>query len=131
METYVITGELALEFKAFLAAKFRTIEISTPNQLPGLPLVKTNSIMQLVSSRYLAGANTLTSRCNVHDVVHARQIAMYLCRKLCQLGTLFGGKHHTTVQYAVEQITYKIQSDPAFKAEIEALEVDLLDGETA
>lgn len=43
------------------------------------------------------------------DVAYARQIAMYLCRDLTeaslpQIGDRFGGRHHTTVLYAVNKV---------------------------
>lgn len=43
------------------------------------------------------------------NVTYARQIAMYLCRGLTdaslpQIGDRFGGRHHTTVLYAVNKI---------------------------
>ncbi len=43
------------------------------------------------------------------DIVHARQVAMYLCRDLLGLsypaiGKFFGGKDHSTVIYAIKKI---------------------------
>ena len=48
-----------------------------------------------------------------HQVAHARQLAMYLCRELTDLslpkiGDEFGGKDHTTVMHAERKIRTQI-----------------------
>ncbi len=62
---------------------------------------------------------TVTELCSqrrTQEVVHPRQIAMYLCRELTDLslpriGEHFGGRDHTTVLYAVNKITQKLRED--------------------
>lgn len=50
------------------------------------------------------------------DLAYARQIAMYLCRDLTEsslpaIGDRFGGRHHTTVLYAVNKIQRLLNDD--------------------
>lgn len=56
-------------------------------------------------------------------VVRARQVAMFVCRDLTdlsypQLGTAFGGRHHTTVLDAVRKIE---AGDAATRAQVQLL----------
>ena len=53
------------------------------------------------------------------DAVRSRQVAMYLIRKignisLADIGKEFGGRDHSTVIYAIEQVEQRIQNDAAF-----------------
>jgi len=61
------------------------------------------------------------------QVVYPRQIAMQLCKQLIpslslnDIGGAFGGKDHTTVLYACEQVLKRTQSDPSFRSTMEQL----------
>lgn len=72
------------------------------------------SIIELISDRRLA------------QLVQARQIAMYLAKRLTAhslpaIGRQFGGRDHSTVHHAVHQIERLIQTDPILAARIEAI----------
>jgi len=59
-------------------------------------------------------------------LARARQVAMYLCRQLTDLslpriGTLFGGRDHTTVMHGVNTVHRLIQSDKALFDSVTAL----------
>jgi len=50
------------------------------------------------------------------EISEARQISMYLCRKivgtsLSKIGVFFGGRDHTTVMHAVKTIERKKKKD--------------------
>ncbi|MCZ7627743.1 MAG: hypothetical protein M5U19_00925 [Microthrixaceae bacterium] len=52
----------------------------------------------------------LCSTKRTRDLVHARQVSMYVCRELTdlsypQIGAEYGGKDHTTVLYAYEKVS--------------------------
>lgn len=52
----------------------------------------------------------IRGKSRTRDLVHARQVGMYVCRtetelSFPQIGRAFGGRDHTTVMHAVEKIT--------------------------
>lgn len=61
------------------------------------------------------------------QVVYPRQIAMQLCKELIpslslsDIGNAFGGKDHTTVLYACEQVLKRCQADPGFRSVMDTL----------
>ena len=66
-------------------------------------------IMAQVASYYNVSIDDLCGQSRQHELVTARQIAMYLCRELTDLslpriGQLFGGRDHTTVMHANRKI---------------------------
>lgn len=72
-------------------------------------------IQSKVAEHFGLTTKDLTSSTRQHDVVFARQMAMYLCRELTgasypTLGKLFGGKDHSTAMYGVRKVA-KLQSE--------------------
>jgi chromosomal replication initiator protein len=62
-----------------------------------------------VARQFGLHVNDMRSNRRTQDVAYARQLAMYLARDLTeaslpQIGDKFGGRHHTTVLYAVDKI---------------------------
>jgi len=82
-------------------------------------------IQQLVGEHFSLSVAQLTARTRKRDIVHARQVAMYLCRELLRssypsIARAFGGKDHSTVIYACEKIRTGMQ-DNALRALITEL----------
>jgi len=76
------------------------------------PATTVDSIIKHVSNYYNITVSDLKSRNNSPQVSFPRQVAMYLCKKLThcslpEIGRRFGGKHHSTVIYAVNKIEKK------------------------
>jgi chromosomal replication initiator protein len=71
--------------------------------------VTIEAIQSETARQFGCHVNDLRGDKRSQDVAYARQIAMYLCRELTdaslpQIGDRFGGRHHTTVLYAVQKI---------------------------
>jgi chromosomal replication initiator protein len=76
------------------------------------PAATVDSIIKLVSNYYNLPVRDLKSRNNSRQIAFPRQVAMYLCKKLThcslpEIGRRFGGKHHSTVIYAIQKIERK------------------------
>jgi len=130
VETYVITGSLAAEFKKFLDQRIDHRRISRYKQLPSKPKTSIELIKAAVSEKYLPDGRVIEENCNEHKIVRARNIAMYLSRVVLnmsypEIARHFGGKHHTTVMYGVGQVRSAINEDPLFSVEMSDLEKEL------
>jgi chromosomal replication initiator protein len=69
-----------------------------------------------VAKQFGLHVNDLRGNRRTQDVAYARQIAMYLTRDLTetslpQIGARFGGRHHTTVLYAVDKVQRQLKDD--------------------
>lgn len=67
-----------------------------------------------VARQFGLHVNDLRGNRRTQDVAYARQLAMYLARELTeaslpQIGERFGGRHHTTVLYAVDKIERQLK----------------------
>jgi chromosomal replication initiator protein len=67
-----------------------------------------------VARQFGLHVNDLRGNRRTQDVAYARQLAMYLARQLTeaslpQIGDRFGGRHHTTVLYAVDKIDRQLK----------------------
>ena len=60
------------------------------------------------------------------EVVQARQVAMFFCKKLTQhslktIGLHFGGRDHSTVIHANTSVENQIETDPKFSEIIDEI----------
>ena len=70
---------------------------------------------------------SLNSSKRTRNVAQARQIAMYLAKQhtkspLAAIGAAIGGRNHATVLHSCKAVTNMIETDKAFKGQIEELE---------
>ncbi len=97
-----LTVELAREILA------DTIASTKPRMItPTLILDETAAMFGLTVEQ-------LTSRSRTRDLVHARQIGMYVCREMTdlsypQIAKEFGGRDHTTVIHAYEKVSTRMK----------------------
>ncbi|MEN6350254.1 MAG: chromosomal replication initiator protein DnaA [Syntrophomonas sp.] len=84
------------------------------------------TIQKAVASYYGLEMVELLSKKRNKQLVHPRQIAMYLCRKLTdasfpQIGEQFGGRDHTTVMHAQDKVERDVFVDRELSLQIEEL----------
>ena len=84
------------------------------------------NIIEVVLDHYEMEAADLLSAKKVRTIVRARQVGMYLARQLTplsltQIGSLFGGRDHTTVLYALRQIEKNLPGDQRLRSEVETV----------
>lgn len=91
---------------------------------PEKPAIDIPYIQTVVTKHYRLSPGDLISKRRNQEVVAPRQIAMYLCRTMTdasleKIGEGFGGRHYSTVIYAVDKVTEDIAKDPAFASDMD------------
>ncbi len=81
-------------------------------------------IQRVVSKYFNITVNDLKSERRLENITYARHMAMYLAKEytnhsLTEIGTLFGGKAHTTVMRSADKIYNLIKNRKKTKKEIE------------
>ena len=84
-----------------------------------------DEILYVIEDEYDVSLDKLTSRSRQSTITNARQIAMYLCRKLTDLSLVRIGdafnRDHTTVMHSIDKVESHIKEDQIFKMEIDSL----------
>ncbi|MBI1318383.1 MAG: chromosomal replication initiator protein DnaA [Candidatus Hydrogenedens sp.] len=89
--------------------------------------VTVEQVQRAVAEYYDVRIADLCGRSKQRQVVRPRQIAMYLCKQLMpsmslnDVGRAFGGKDHTTVLYACDQISGRAKEDLQFRQVLDML----------
>ena len=89
--------------------------------------INSESITKAVCAYFKIDAEQLKSKRKTSDLVRARQIAMYLCRKhtsssLKSIGEEFGGRDHSTVIHAINVIEDESKLDLGLKKALNDIE---------
>jgi len=90
---------------------------------PPTSAVRPEDIIRIVSETCAVPQEDILGQGRRREVAWARQVAMYLCRKLLrlsypELGRLFGGRDHTTALYACRKVEQDMAQDPGRKAQV-------------
>ncbi len=93
---------------------------------PESRIITVSRVQKVVADFYKIKVSELISKNNSHAITEPRQIAMYLCKQLTgaslpKIGKEFGGKHHTTVLYAIDKIEKKKALDPELRSTLNRL----------
>jgi chromosomal replication initiator protein len=107
-----LTPELAANALADLMARPTTVTL--------------DELVMTVADFYSISQDDLLGRGRNRELVHPRQVVMYLAREelqltLPQIGDSLGGRDHTTVIYGVEKIAQAIDSDDGVRREVLAI----------
>ena len=83
-------------------------------------------IVRATASRHGLTAGDLIGPKRTRSMVHVRNLAMYLARRLTGrsldwIGAFFGGRDHTTVMRGIRGVEIRRQADAAFAGDIEKL----------
>jgi len=81
------------------------------------------TIQEFVSEKFDIRIDELKAKNNSPKVALPRQVAMYLAKKLThcplvEIGSAFGGKHHTTVLHSINKIEKMLQADTDFSRRV-------------
>ena len=105
---------MEVHFEILLKNIFKKFQYTDPPQ--NLKIITVGLIQKEVSKFFGVTVKDLKSTQKQKRIVQPRQIAMFLSRKYTpssfpEIGSKFGGKHHSTVVHAVNNIERKIKQD--------------------
>lgn len=93
-------------------------------------MVTVDHVQKVVARHFNLELSDMKSKRRTDAIAFPRQLAMYLARTLTDLstpeiGSLFGGKDHTTVMHACNKIKGKLSGDPYFVALVNKITQDI------
>ena len=97
---------------------------------PPMSPLSISEIQSVVARYFNKKVSELQSRRSTRSTSHARQICIYLCRKLTpasleELGSHFGNKDHTTMLYSIRKVEKLLGRDASLRGDIERLSREL------
>lgn len=94
---------------------------------PKNELITKEMVVESVCEYFKIEPDTMQKNTRKREVVIARQIAMYLCKKLTTdslstIGASLGNRNHSTVVYACRSVEGLIETDPKIAEAVETIE---------
>ncbi|CAN5747828.1 chromosomal replication initiator protein DnaA [soil metagenome] len=88
-------------------------------------------VLAVTSEHFKLAPSDLTSKGRRHELVVARQVAMFLIRELTthsypEIGQFFSGRDHSTVMYAVQKVTALIERGDDVAVSVRAIRDSLV-----
>ncbi len=112
--------------------KFETVMNALKNQavVSDKTGLSPKKIIKVVADYYGLTRQQITSKTRTKNISNARQISIYLCRKLLdipyiKIGDEFGGRDHSTIISACTKVESQIKKDEAFKNAVSDIEKQL------
>jgi chromosomal replication initiator protein len=98
---------------------------------PARKAVTVQTIQKAVAQHFDVPYESLRAKTRIAKVVIARQVSVYLARRLTELplveiGRRTGGRDHSTVLHACKKIGTLLDEDPALKRKVQTIEEELL-----
>ena len=89
-------------------------------------LITADSIVKEVCRYFHVDEFQLTGKSKSREIVTARQIGMFLIRTmiglaLTDIGDIFGGRDHTTVMHAIDQVETKMRQNASYAETVRAI----------
>ncbi len=83
-------------------------------------------IKKVTAEYYSIRIEEMTAKARTREIATARQVAMYLARKMTsaslpKIGEEFGGRDHTTVMHANDKITEGLKNNPEIEEAVRAI----------
>jgi chromosomal replication initiator protein len=111
----------------------KELAIAVVNQTTKAPTkthLTIDKIQRITAKHFSISEDLLISKTRKQEVAIARQVAMYLCRKMTPssletIGLHFGGRDHSTVIHACQSIEAKLLTEPSFAERIQHLTKDV------
>lgn len=94
-------------------------------------VITIDTIFSIVCEFYNVSEQDLKGRTRRREIVQPRQVIMYLANKhlnmpTSRIGRCLGGRDHSTVIHSISQVEQRIKISKEFRAELEAIEKQLL-----
>lgn len=106
-----------------------TLQLATTilgNLSPERTACAPDTLLRIVAEHFQLTDKEICGRKRTKEIAGARQIAMYLLREehglsLPAIGTLLGGRDHSTVRYGIEKITDELAENESLRQAIATL----------
>jgi chromosomal replication initiator protein len=97
-------------------------DVFAPSEAP----LTMEDVLAVTAEHFKLSPDDLTSKGRRHELVVARQVAMFLIRELTthsypEIGHFFSGRDHSTVIYAVQKIAGQIDRDSTVAANVRSI----------
>lgn len=93
---------------------------------PDKQVLNIDTIVEYCANIFDVSKDHIRAKSRKKNIVKARQVAMYLSKKLTHhslvtIGLHFGGRDHSTVIHSIEAVNQQINEDPVFKKKIDSM----------
>lgn len=93
-------------------------------------IITPEKIKKVVCRYYNIKVSDLDSQKKTNNIAYPRQVAMYICREMTdyslpKIGSVFGGRHYTTVMHACDKIQKELLKNEELKSLIDDIKTEI------